>query len=118
MKMYLMDKLGYWHFVKDCECFCHYIFKHCHCDCNERGLSEESEIKKDLIYKIGNRLNYLTQNGIILLNQHLDIANKELTRIALTYPLGSGAWRQQKRYIDGLEYLLDAEVEQDKKKNY
>lgn len=109
MKMYLKDNLGNWHFVKICECFCHYIFKRCHCDCNERGFIEETELKKDVIYKSDN-LNYITREGIVLLNKQLDLANKELDRILLKYPLNSGTWTRQKRYIDGLEYLLDMEV--------
>ena len=114
MKMYLMDKLNNWHYIKDCNCLCHYIYKHCHCDCNERGFTEEQQIKKELIYKLNNQLFYLTQNGIILLNRQLDSANKKLNRISIKYELGSCAWRNQKRYIDGLEFLLDMETEHDK----
>lgn len=48
MKMYLIDKLGKQYHVKDCDCFCHVIFKHCHCDCDERELVSEYDITGDI----------------------------------------------------------------------
>jgi hypothetical protein len=41
----MYDKKG--NFVKDCDCFCHEIFKHCSCDCSEKGLIEEVYVKKN-----------------------------------------------------------------------
>lgn len=36
-------------------------------------------------------------------------ANNELDRISKEVPSGMGIWTQQKRYICGLEFLLDKE---------
>lgn len=54
-------------------------------------------------------MKYLTIDGFNMLNLQLEKANKELNRIALEENIGNCLWRIQKRYIDGLEYLLDLE---------
>jgi hypothetical protein len=31
-------------FAKNCDCFCHVIYKHCNCDCSELGLIAEHDL--------------------------------------------------------------------------
>lgn len=39
--------------------------------------------------------------------EQIDLAYKELELIAKETPPGNGAWRLQRRYIDGLEFAMD-----------
>ena len=54
------------------------------------------------------KLYYLTKKGKKLLEKQIENANKKLDDISKK-PIGTYAWRMQKRYIDGLEYILDME---------
>lgn len=58
-------------------------------------------------------MKYLTKEGYNLLKAQLELANKHLKRIELYLKPGKGIWRLQKRYIDGLEFLLDKECIED-----
>lgn len=53
-------------------------------------------------------MKYLTEKGEKLLFKQIKKANKQLDKLSKK-PIGTFAWRMQKRYIDGLEYLLDME---------
>lgn len=60
---------------------------------------------------------YLTKEGYDLLKSQIALANDWLKRIELNVKHGKGIWRLQKRYIDGLEFLLDRECMKDMEKS-
>jgi len=56
-------------------------------------------------------MKYLTDDGLKLLFLQIEKSNKELERISREVEIGTGTWRMMRRYIDGLEYLIDMEEE-------
>jgi len=54
-------------------------------------------------------MKYLTERGKRLLELQIISAKKELERLEKQSP-GTGSWQIARRYIDGLEFLLDMET--------
>jgi hypothetical protein len=55
-------------------------------------------------------MKYLTKEGEQILNKQIFKSYEELEIIQKCVEPGHGIWTAQKRYIDGLEFLIDMEV--------